>query len=182
MTTARHSADSAEWYTPEYIVDAARQALGGIDLDPASHAEAAKRIGAARYYSLDHGHDGSTLLWSGRVFVNPPGGYVAKFWSQFIHQQFDASIWVGFSIEQFQTLQSHGFDRLPFDFPTCYPRRRVAFVENRAMQEKRRLKCEAKGQKFNPTSTPSHANYISYRGPDVEAFIRAFSPLGAVRV
>lgn len=46
---ARHSMDSPEWYTPSPFVEAAREVMGGIDLDPASHEEANRIIKAARY-------------------------------------------------------------------------------------------------------------------------------------
>ena len=72
-TASRHSSESAEHYTPTFIVDAARTALGGtIDLDPASCAEANKWIRASNYYTRKQ--DGFTKPWHGAVFLNPPGG------------------------------------------------------------------------------------------------------------
>jgi hypothetical protein len=67
-----HMSESNEHFTPVYIVEAAREALGGIDLDPASNALANSRVQAPLFYSLDN--PGHTKPWHGRVLMNPPGG------------------------------------------------------------------------------------------------------------
>ena len=61
-----------EWQTPTYVLDAARAAMGGIDLDPASCASANDRVGAAVYF--DQPTDGLTAAWpsGARVWLNPP--------------------------------------------------------------------------------------------------------------
>jgi hypothetical protein len=79
---------SHEWHTEVPIVDAARRVLGGIDLDPASCAEAQETVRAAHFFTKEE--DGLTRPWAGRVFMNPPYGRVAplfarKFVSHFPH-------------------------------------------------------------------------------------------------
>lgn len=73
MSNAKHSSQSVEHFTPHAVVEAARELMGGIDMDPASCAAANKYIRAAVFYSrrrngLKH------RPWYGRVFLNPPGG------------------------------------------------------------------------------------------------------------
>jgi hypothetical protein len=184
VTAARHSCDSPEWYTPSPIVEASRKTMGGIDLDPASHAEAADRIGALRYF--DEADNGLEQPWHGRVFLNPPGGLVAAFWIKMLREltagRMTQAVWVGYSLEQLQTLQSQasGWDS-PLAFPMCVPRARLAFIENEAKRQARIEKLIAAGKTPHLKSSPSHGNYITYVGPHTGAFISAFSPLGQVR-
>lgn len=59
-----------EWYTPTYIIEAAKEVMGGIDLDPASCDLANDSVGAERYFTeKDNGLDKE---WFGRVWLNPP--------------------------------------------------------------------------------------------------------------
>ncbi len=61
-----------EWYTPPEIIERARQALGTIDLDPASNATAQRWIQATEYYTADDVFSGLAQPWEGRVWLNPP--------------------------------------------------------------------------------------------------------------
>lgn len=73
MTNILHSSATQEHYTPADVVEAAREVLGGIDLDPASCAEANATVRATRYFT--RADDGLDRAWGGgRVFLNPPGG------------------------------------------------------------------------------------------------------------
>ena len=71
-----------EWYTPPAIIEAARAVLGGIDLDPASSAQAQCTVQATQYLTFDD--DGLESEWVGRVWLNPPyskaliGAFVEK--------------------------------------------------------------------------------------------------------
>jgi DNA N-6-adenine-methyltransferase (Dam) len=73
---------SNEHYTPKQYLDAAREVLGSIDIDPASCAEANQVVNAAVFFTADD--DGLTKEWNGNVWLNPPygrlvGDFIAKF-------------------------------------------------------------------------------------------------------
>jgi ParB family chromosome partitioning protein len=59
-----------EYYTPAEIVNAARLAMGSIDLDVASSARANETIKAARYF--DESTNGLIQTWSGNIWMNHP--------------------------------------------------------------------------------------------------------------
>lgn len=72
---ARHSSATDDWGTPVEILDAARETLGTIDLDPASSTRHNHRVRAVVFFG-DGGlvSNGFTTSWAGRIFLNPPGG------------------------------------------------------------------------------------------------------------
>lgn len=74
MTAWEHLSESNEHFTPEYILDAARVALGGtIHLDPASSPEANARVKAKRFYT--ERDDFYAMSWAcPTMLLNPPGG------------------------------------------------------------------------------------------------------------
>ena len=141
-----HSKESPEWHTPQDYVEAARMTMGGIDLDPASCALANETVRAKAYYSEED--DGLVQPWAGKVFLNPPGGLVKQFWNKLVDEFKSGSvpeaIWVGYSLQQLQTLQNAN-EVTPLDFAICFPKKRMQFVKP----------GEAK-------SSPTHANYICY--------------------
>lgn len=82
-----------EWYTPTPFVEAARRAMGGIDLDPASSQRANEKIVKAKNYFAQpgweqswaggfsdlpvrfyHGNGGLDEQWHGRIWLNHPFG------------------------------------------------------------------------------------------------------------
>ena len=182
----RHTCDSPEWYSPSFIVEAARATMGGIDLDPASCEEANRIVQASAYYTKEE--DGLVQDWFGRVLLNPPGGKVGEFWQtlcfKFAAGEISQAVYVGYSLEQFQTLQATIFDH-PLDYPICIPAKRIQFVENEAKRQERREKLIKKGKLSpdapSPKDSASHGNFICYLGSRIDAFYAAFRPIGIVR-
>lgn len=68
-----------DFYTDERITTAARKAMHGIDIDPASHAVANMKIKATTIFTV--ADDGLTRSWHGRVWLNPPFGQWGE-WSE----------------------------------------------------------------------------------------------------
>lgn len=71
-----------EWYTPREYIEAAREVLGNIDLDPASSAVAQKIVKADKYYGVRQ--DGLSKTWTGSIWLNPPysAGLIDQFMSK----------------------------------------------------------------------------------------------------
>lgn len=190
---ARHTMDSPEWYSPSAVVEAARTLMGKIDLDPASHEEANGIVKARRFFSIED--SGLKQSWSAdTVFINPPGGLVGQFWKMALNEQsrYGQLIWIGYSLEQLQTLQNVS-RHTPLHFAMCVPSRRMAFIENAAKKVERLAKIDAEneqrrldGRKLKARNekadSPSHGNYITYMGRDANlpAFASIFVQFGTV--
>lgn len=75
-----------EWYTPDDIIAAVQEFLGGIDVDPASSDYAQRTVKARTYYTKRT--DGLSRDWKGRVWLNPPYSYplVERFTGELLSQ------------------------------------------------------------------------------------------------
>ena len=175
MTTLiQHQSASSNWYTPIPIIEMARTVLGTIDLDPASDAFGNLRVKASAHFN----HDGLIRIWSGAVFLNPPGGKVGRlsqmklFWEKLIEARIagllEHAVFVAFSLEALQSTQSPYADCSSSlcDFPFCIPSQRIRFD----------------GPDGKPGAAPSHANAIAYVPGNIDRrdlFAKTFAPLGA---
>jgi hypothetical protein len=187
-TSAKHSSENGEHVTPIDVAMAARAVLQTIELDPASDELANSVIRAKRIFTKEY--DGLAQRWSGRVFLNPPGGKLGneslpKLWWKKLAEHWRAgdvecAIFVGFSIEILQTTQSlnehDDIDKLdypiPLDFPFCVPSRRLRFLH------------EQDG-KLVPGANPTHASVFIYLPPRSDhngvRFEEHFARFGEVR-
>jgi len=59
-----------EWYTPVEYIEAAREVMGTIDIDPATSEFGQSRIRATTFHTVET--DGLKAPWMGNVWLNPP--------------------------------------------------------------------------------------------------------------
>ena len=82
MTRIVNNTGNQEHYTPPRFIEAARNTMTSIDLDPASNEIANKTVKAKVFYSKDN--CGLDKEWSGNVWLNPP--YDSKTLKLFINK------------------------------------------------------------------------------------------------
>ena len=157
---ARATGD-AEWYTPAAIVEAARAAMGGIDLDPASTAEAQATVRAGRYYTAEN--DGLAQAWDGRVYLNPP--YSISLIARFVAKLLDPGVEQYVALVNNATETKWGSWLLEVSDHVCFVRGRVRFVAPSG---------EASGR-------PLQGQMICGRGMARRAFRKHFGGFGPCR-
>lgn len=156
-----------EWWTPQHVLEAARQALGGIDLDPASCAGANERVRATSYLTAQdspHACD-SSRRWHGRVWLNPPytngiiDRFVGKLISEYEHPDGGTTAAILLTNNCSDTRWFH----LALSRASC-----VCLVRDR-------LWFSRMGA---PGKRAARGQVIFYFGPDVERFMHAFARIG----
>jgi hypothetical protein len=164
---ANFSSDSVEWYTPARYIEAARKALGKIDLDPASSAQANETVKATEFFTREQ--DGLEREWKGRAFLNPPygksqdhgsfaGAFCDKAIAEYESGNLDACIILVNSVH------SQQWQARLFDFVICFVDHRIQFVAADGEENK----------------NPTFPNMFVYLGPDAKRFARVFGTLGYV--
>lgn len=165
-TYAHHRSTTNEWYTPVEYVNAAREVMAGITLDPASCEYANKIVRAAMFYDIDT--NGLLQPWEGSVFLNPPYG---------LDDNGDSNVatWVAKLISEFNggtvkeaillvnaTPERKWFQPL-WQYPVCFTDHRIQFYN-------------ANGQSNQPTQ----GNAFVYLGPHKLTFAAIFAEFGTV--
>lgn len=136
---AQHSSKSPIWYTPIDVIDAARQTMDSIVLDPATDTEANKIIRAQHIFTeSDNGLSKDWMVEKNTtILLNPPGGKINNksvawlFWdklmSYYYHPHFHSAIFIGFNTSILRTSQQSF--KCCMDFPICYPKDRLRFIK-----------------------------------------------------
>lgn len=81
------TSNNTEYWTPSSIIEAARDTMGVIDLDPASSELANERVLAHQYFTKED--DGLKQKWFGNVWMNHPFGRVENpLWIEKLEYEF----------------------------------------------------------------------------------------------
>jgi ParB family transcriptional regulator, chromosome partitioning protein len=157
---------SNEWYTPSRYIEAAREVLGGIDLDPASCEAANRVVKAKQYYTKEQ--DGLARPWVARsVWLNPPYGKLAnksmlEMWVRRLIQHYEQG-----SIEQAILLSTTNVEspwfRFLWDYHICFVDHEIRFMHPNGVR-----KCHLFGSIF------------VYLGPHEQRFIDIFQQFGTI--
>jgi len=125
------SSESNEYYTPPEYIEAARQVMGAIDLDPATCEQAQAHIQATAYFTEKD--DGLAQAWYGRVWINPPYGKIGNDSSQGVWgQKLIAEHTAGRVVEGVLLVRAavgyEWFELLWDKLPVCFARERLSFI------------------------------------------------------
>lgn len=152
-----------EWYTPAVFVEAARDVLGGFDLDPATSEIANATVKADRIFTAED--DGLSQEWPiGSIWMNPP--YAQPLMGQFA-SKFAAEIRRGSTgIVLVNNATETGWfqEMAEVCSAICFPKTRIRFVDPQG----------------NASGAPLQGQAILYFGPDGEGFAAAFHQFGFV--
>jgi len=120
------SDDSYEWYTPIEYIDAVREVMGWISLDPASCEEANGVVGAETFFTKED--DGLAQDWFGHVFLNPPYNMplVAQFTARAIREYENADVEEAIVLVNNAT-DATWFHALLDKYQACFTRGRLKF-------------------------------------------------------
>lgn len=148
-----------EWYTPSEIIEAARTAMGSIDIDPASNDIAQQTVKAKIYYTVDT--NGLAQKWDGNVWLNPP------YSSELIEKFIDKLVAEKSNYRQAVILVNNATETGWFNkivsiaSAVCFPKSRVKFY-----------------MPDGKTGAPLQGQAILYIGKDKASFVSSFSSLG----
>lgn len=146
-----------ERYTPKEYIDAAREVLGTIDLDPASSELANETVKATKIYTAED--DGLAHDWFGNIWLNPPYAkdLLPKFAEKFASSNFNQAIVLVHNATETRWFLNFISKASAVVFPTG------------------RVDCKTPGENRN---TPLQGSAIIYSGGNVERFLEVFSKFG----
>lgn len=154
--------NSVEWYTPSRYIEAAREVLGRIDVDPASTAQANETVKADAFYTKED--EGLNFRWKGRVWLNPPygrlcGEFVRKAIVEYEYGDMDEAI----LLLNANSCETKWFRPL-WNYVLCFADHRINFVSSDGISK----------------SAPTHGSVFVYLGKNISKFVQVFSEFGIV--
>lgn len=153
-----------EYYSPQEIVEAARQTMGFITLDPASSAIANGRVKASAY--MDEIDDGLSKDWYGSVWMNHPYSRIGnKLWIEKLVSEYEKGNVKEACCITFAATSEKWFQPL-LKRPQCYLSPRTNYY----LPDGTKKRGVTKG------------SVVTYFGENVDKFYEAFKHLGEVKI
>jgi DNA N-6-adenine-methyltransferase Dam len=164
---------SNEWYTPVKYIEAAREVMGSIDLDPASCELANQTVKAARYYTKSE--NGLMLPWYGNVWLNPPYGSINEsrkmglpaFMGKLVCEYLSGNINQAIALATSRPA-CKWFDPL-WQFSLCFVNHDIQFEL-----------LERNKHRYNGKVTHIHGSIFVYLGSREQEFVKVFSKFGHI--
>lgn len=152
-----------EWYTPQKYIEAARDVMGGIDLDPATTGFAQKTVAADTFYTVKD--DGLSQDWVGTVWMNPPFKMpeVAQFVGKLCDSFADGDVTQAVVVTNNNTDTKWWHRAAESSSAICFTRGRIKWYN--AAQ---------------PDCSPTNGQTFFYFGSRAKTFFKRFSPFGLV--
>ena len=166
-THVANNSGNNEWYTPAVFIEAARDVMGGIDLDPATSETANRKVKAAKIFTAEN--SGLDQDWpTSRIWMNPP--YAQPLMSQFA-EKFAAHMALADGSEGIvlvnNATETKWFQQLfSLSDAFCLPKSRIKFLDPDG----------------NADGTPLQGQAIIYCGPNSEVFCTEFERFGCADV
>lgn len=160
-----HNSGNNEWYTPKEYIEAARQVMGWIDLDPATSETANTVVRADEFYTAQD--DGLAQEWTGKVWMNPPysSDLIGRF-AEKLCSHYEAGDVTEAIVLINNATETGWFQRMAQTaMCVCFPRTRVKF-------------WKPDGE----TGAPLQGQAILYFGTKKADFAATFRPFGFVGV
>lgn len=166
---------TVEWQTPDEYLEAARELMGGIDIDPASSDRSQERIKAKVYYTK--ATNGLDKPWYGRMWANPPydTGVLEKFCDRAIEQYKLGNVTEGLLMTNTNNTHHEHFQKLLGGCSgICFVKDWVRWVPSFDREQQMLANI---GIDWHAEYT-KHGNAVFYFGPKVDEFKRIFSKFG----
>jgi ParB family chromosome partitioning protein len=150
-----------ESFTPSEYVEAARDVMGSIDLDPASCEAAQEVIMAETYFTKED--DGLNQLWHGNVFLNPPYSHpeIKYFVDKLLNEIKNGRVKQAMLLTNNNTDTNFFHDAATIAAALCFTKGRINFLKP-----------------DGSTSSPTNGQVFYYFGNHKKKFVEIFRGFG----
>ena len=164
-----------QWETPDEYLEAARELMGDIDIDPCTTERAQERIKASVYYTKDT--NGLDKSWVGRLWLNAPYdvGIIEQFMERAVDQYHIGNIIEGLILTHTNNTHHEYFQKVLAECSAaCFVSDYIRWTSGHVQEE---INLNKMGIKWHPEYT-KHGNAVLYLGVRPYNFKKVFSKFG----